>query len=256
LVKYVRIRVSRAISPSGLPDLDYALNPYVGCAHACIYCYARAYTRYKEVSRRWGEVVYIKENLLSILSKELRRYRPGKVGVSTITDAYQPIEAEEKITRRAIKMLVEHGFRVSIQTKSTLVLRDLDIISSKPAFFDVGFTITTMNDEKARIIEPHSPPPSERAEALRAIASRNIATWVFLGPIIPLFNDTVDDIAEIVELAATTGSLLYYDYLRYKPGLEDSLKAPIESSLWIIDTLTPSLYRLTMASDALRSVSP
>ena len=92
---YRRIKVKQALSRSGLPDIDYALNPYAGCYHGCIYCYARAYTRYKDAAQNWGQVIYIKENIVDVLRKEVRRKKKGIVGISTITDPYQPIEKKE-----------------------------------------------------------------------------------------------------------------------------------------------------------------
>jgi hypothetical protein len=130
MVTYKRIRVKTALSKSGLYDLDYAYNPYVGCFHGCVYCYARAYVRDEEVSRNWGTVVYIKENILEVLREEVKRKPRGVVGVSTLTDPYQPIEAGEGLTRRGIQVLLQGNFKVSIQTKSPLVTRDIDILKS------------------------------------------------------------------------------------------------------------------------------
>jgi len=220
LVRYVRIRVKRVLSDSGLPDLDYAVNPYAGCAHACIYCYARSYTPYRDAAERWGEVVYVKVNAPEVLERELRGRRRGVVGVSTITDPYQPIEAEEEVTRRCLEVLARRGFRVSIQTKSPLITRDLDLLEARPELFDVGLTITTMEPEVARIIEPRAPPPAVRARALEEVARRGIRTWVFLGPILPGVNDSPESIRRVVEVAERTGSILYYDFLRVKPAVK------------------------------------
>ena len=219
-MRYVRIRVRRLLSRSGLPDLDYAVNPYAGCAHACVYCYARSYTPYRDAAERWGEVVYVKMNAAEVLERELRSARRGVVGVSTITDPYQPIEAEEELTRRCLEVLAKRGFRVSVQTKSPLVTRDLDVMEARPELFDVGVTITIMDPDVARLIEPRAPPPAERARALEEIAERGIKTWVFLGPILPGVNDSRESIRRVVEVAQRTGSTLYYDFLRVRPALK------------------------------------
>ena len=220
-IKVYYANAKSALSKSGLPDLDYALNPYIGCSHGCLYCYARLYTRDSRVSSNWGSVVVVKINILKALLREVKRLRPGVVGVGTITDAYQPLEAVYKLTRGCIGVLLSHGFRVSIQTKNTLVVRDLDLFGKYRDFVDVGFTITTTNDPVAKLIEPRSPPPSARIRALENLSSAGVKTWVFYGPVIPGVNDGERDVREIVEIAYKTSSTLYYDPLHVKPFMEN-----------------------------------
>lgn len=236
MVVYKRVRVSQALVRSGLHDLDYALNPYAGCEHGCLYCYARAYTRYRDAAKSWGKIVYVKENIVDVLAREVRRRKPGVVGVSTVTDPYQPIEREEMLTRRCIQVLLHAGFHVSIQTKSDIVTRDLDILCEHRKRVDVGFTITTLDDGTAALIEPHAPPPSLRARALKEVASTGLETWVFLGPIIRGVNDGEENIRRIARLAADTGSTLYYDYLRLRPGVTLSLGALATSYPHVLST--------------------
>jgi len=214
--KIVLVKVKEALSRSGLPDLDYALNPYMGCWHSCTYCYARLYTWYKEAADNWGRVIAVKENIVEVLRREVK-YKPrGIVGVGTITDAYQPVEALYKITHELLKLLFSTGFHTSIQTKNPLILRDLDLLVENKKLVDVGFTITTLNNQIARIIEPHAPPPKARVKALETIASHGIETWVFMGPIIPGYNDDEASIEELIRLAKETNSIFYYDKLHVK----------------------------------------
>ena len=210
------IRVRTALSRSRLPDIDYAFNPYIGCWHSCIYCYARLYTRYREVSENWGDIIYVKVNIVERLREDVRRYKPGVVGVGTITDAYQPLETVYRLTARSLPVFFTNGFHVSIQTKNTLILRDLSLLIENRDKVDVGFTITTLSDNKARIIEPRAPPSTARAEALRRIAGEGIETWIFYGPIIPGFNDDPITIHSLIELAAETRSKLLLDTLHVK----------------------------------------
>ena len=214
--RIIMTRVSRALTRSGLPDIDYALNPYMGCSHGCIYCYARLYTRNKEISENWGMVVAVKENIVDLVKREARFTPKGVVGVSTITDPYQPVEAIYKLTRRSIEILLEHGFHVSLQTKSTLILRDLDLLLRHRDRVDVGFTITTLNTRISSFIEPSSPPPPARVEALKRIAEKGIETWIFYGPVIPGLNSDVETIERILQIAYTTGSKVLVDPLRVK----------------------------------------
>ncbi len=212
--------VSSALGKSNLPGLDYTLNPYIGCSHGCIYCYARLYCE-KRIAENWGKIVVVKENIAEILAKEVVKKRRGVVGLSTITDAYQSIEAEEKITRELLRLLLDNYFKVSIQTKSSLLLRDLDILCEKKELVDVGFTITTLDEKIAKILEPMASNPSERVKALEKISAEGIKTWIFLGPIIPEISEESFD--EIVEIAKATNSLLYYDKFRIKPFMTSGI---------------------------------
>ncbi|WP_434731594.1 radical SAM protein [Thermogladius sp. KZ2Tp1] len=200
-----------------MPDLDYALNPYLGCYHACTYCYARLYTRIREVSENWGEVVAVKTNIVEVLKKEAPSKPRGVVGLGTITDAYQPVEATYLLSRRSLEVLLPLGFRVSIQTKNPLVTRDVDVLAAYKDRVDVGFTITTLDNKVASFIEPRAPPPSERASALKHLSERGVKTWLFYGPIIPGLNDGEDNIEALLKLAESTRSDFYYDSLHVKP---------------------------------------
>ncbi|MEM1638698.1 MAG: radical SAM protein [Desulfurococcaceae archaeon] len=215
-IKVYSTLVKNALSKSGLPDLDYALNPYIGCGHGCIYCYARLYTRNDLVSANWGKIVVVKSNIVNVLLREVKRLKPGIVGVGTITDAYQPVEAVYKLTRKSIEVLINNEFNVSIQTKNPLVTRDIDLFTKKPGKIDIGFTITTLNNELSAYLEPNAPPPKARINALKRIAEHGIKTWIFYGPIIPGLNDDEYTISNIVEVAKEVESTLYYDPLHIK----------------------------------------
>jgi len=182
-----------------------------------------------------------------ILSRELANKGEGVVGISTVTDPYQPLEAKLQITRRCLEVLSEGPFTVSMQTKSSLILRDLDII--RPGKFEVGVTISTLNARLAAAIEPKASSPDERARVVEECSKRGIKTWVFLGPIIPEVNDAQEGITEIVKLAKKTGSYIIYDKLNlrrwilevmkpffdnYKPSVHPKLRSLLhgESDYW------------------------
>ncbi len=214
--RVLETNVYKALSRSGLPDIDYALNPYIGCWHSCTYCYARIYVRNSVVSRNWGSVILVKKNIVEVLSREVKRLKLGAVGVGTITDAYQPLEAIYGLTRRSIDVLLKEGFQVSIQTKNPLILRDLDLLEKHRDHVDIGLTITTFNPRVAEFIEPRAPPPKARASALRKASERGFKTWIFYGPVIPSLNDDDSTIDEIIELAKDTGSKIFIDRLHVK----------------------------------------
>ncbi|MEM0155450.1 MAG: radical SAM protein, partial [Thermoplasmataceae archaeon] len=196
-IRIMEIETNHALSKSGLPELNYALNPYMGCLHACIYCFAIDFTSEREPRENWGSVVAVKTNLLETLRKEITGRKRGIVGVSTITDPYQAIEGKYRLTRESIKMLTENGFRVTVQTKSPLVTRDRDIFVSHKKFVDVGMTITTLDPKMWSLIEPGSPPPQSRVRALKTLSAESISTWIFLGPVMKGLNDSRENLREV-----------------------------------------------------------
>jgi DNA repair photolyase len=164
---------------------DYCVNPYTGCQFGCRYCYARLFmTRYSGHKEPWGEFVDIKSNAADLLQKQLVRAKPGHVWVSSVTDPYQPLERKCKLTRRCLEALVERQFPVTVQTKSDLVLRDLDLLVDFEDI-EVGFTITTDNEKIARLFESTAPPVNRRIAALDKIHAKGIKTFAFIGPVLP-----------------------------------------------------------------------
>ena len=121
------IKCKSALSISKLPGLDYSLNPYVGCQHNCVYCYAPNVLKIDRIN--WGNIIGIKSNIPVILSKELKKKKIGIIGISTVTDPYQPIEKKYKLTRYCLDQLIKYDFPIHIQTKSSIINRDIDIIS-------------------------------------------------------------------------------------------------------------------------------
>ena len=163
---------------------DWALNAYVGCAHDCRYCYARFMKRFTGHQEPWGTFVDVKANAPQLLAREILRKKKGRVWVSGVCDAYQPLERTWQLTRRCLAILVEHGWPVTVQTKSPLVLRDLDLLRRAPDA-EVGFTITTAHERIRRIFEPGAPPIARRIEALAALHAAGVRTFVMVAPLLP-----------------------------------------------------------------------
>ncbi len=164
---------------------DYCLNPYTGCQVNCRYCYARLFMRrYSGHKEPWGAFVDVKINAPEVLQKQLRTAKKGTVWISSVCDPYQAIEEKYRLTRRCLVLLAEAQFPVNIQTKSTLILRDLDVLSRFEEI-EVGMTITTDDERIVRIFEPGASPVRERIRALERIHAQGIRTFVFLGPILP-----------------------------------------------------------------------
>jgi DNA repair photolyase len=212
------VRCKTALSPSGL--YDYALNPYMGCEHSCLYCYAPSVLREE---RKWGDFVDVKVNVAGVLRRELRKKPRGQIGISTVTDAYQPLERKYELTRKCLEELVKGDFPVCIQTKSDLVLRDLDLLK-KLSNVQVGFTITTLDDDARRKYEPKASPVGDRISALEEISDAGIDTWVFIGPIMPYITErNIDEL--IVKLVDAGVKNILIDKLRMKPGLRGKICA-------------------------------
>jgi DNA repair photolyase len=163
---------------------DYALNAYVGCQHHCCYCYARFMRRFTGHAEPWGAFVDVKVNAPELLAREVLRKKKGRVWVSGVCDAYQALEAKYRLTRRCLEILVGHGWPVTVQTKSPLVLRDLEILK-KSADIEVGLTITTADERLRQLFEPGAPPIARRIEALGTLHAAGIATFVMVAPLLP-----------------------------------------------------------------------
>jgi DNA repair photolyase len=163
---------------------DYALNAYVGCQHNCVYCYARFMKRFTGHREPWGEFVDVKINAVELLAREVKKKKKGDVWISGVCDAYQPLEKKYRLTRGCLEILVENGWPFTVQTKSPLVLRDLELLK-KAANCEVGFTITTADERMRRIFEPGAPPVAERVEALATLHAAGIKTFVMIAPLLP-----------------------------------------------------------------------
>jgi len=205
---------------------DYALNPYVGCQHSCVYCYAKFMKRFTGHRESWGEFVDIKINAPELLAAEVKKKRVGRVWISGVCDPYQPVEEKYMITRRCLEILVEKGWPFTVQTKSPLVLRDIEILKiAKDA--EVGFTITTLDEKIRRIFEPGAPPLSKRIEALATLRSEGIKTFAMIAPILPGADGLVIALKGKVEHVILDRLNYHYAdsaYKRYKMqwAMEDS----------------------------------
>ncbi len=183
------IIVKSALVKSRIYDVDYVINPYIGCTHGCKYCYARFMKRYTKHKEPWGEFVDIKTNIANLLSGELARKKgKGLILLSSVTDPYQPVEEKYELTRKCLQRLLRYDRTISILTKSALVTRDIDLLSQFSEC-EVGFTITTYNDKIREVFEPEASPIEQRISTLRKLHDQGIATYVFLGPIIPVLTE-------------------------------------------------------------------
>ena len=163
---------------------DYAVNAYVGCQHACVYCYAKFMKRFTGHTEEWGAFVDVKVNAPELLAKEVLKKRRGQVWISGVCDPYQPLERKYKLTRKCLEVLVKNKWPVRVQTKSPLVLRDIDILK-QGSDVEVGFTITTADERMRKIFEPGAPPIAKRIEALKQLHAEGIRTFAMIAPLLP-----------------------------------------------------------------------
>ncbi len=236
-MRVLEMKAKSALNRSGMVELDYAFNAYLGCAHGCRYCYAADITP-GQSAETWGDTVRVRTNIIGVLQKEIKSKRRGLVGISTITDPYQPIEARYRLSRQAIGLLLANGFRVSIQTKSPLVLRDLDILRGKKGL-DAGVSLATPDKEISRLIDRKSPLPDARIRTLRGLSRNGIKTWMFLGPIIPGINDSDESIEALISIASDLKIRVIYDLLNPYSGarsmLGETLGSEWSSSMKTLD---------------------
>lgn len=192
--------------------IDYNMNLYRGCSHGCIYCDSRSNCYHIENF----DLVRGKENALYILEQELSKKRKkGIIGIGSMSDTYNPLEKEYEQTRGALKLISKYGFGVSIDTKSDLILRDIDLlkeINSKNNVI-IKFTITTPNDELSKIIEPNVCISSKRLQAIKILSDNGIFTGIMMNPMLPFITDKEEDIRYLVKLAYQNGAKSIHTYM-------------------------------------------
>jgi DNA repair photolyase len=193
------------------PDLgfDRSINPYRGCEHGCIYCFARPTHAYLGLSPGldFETRLFAKHDAASILARELAKpgYKPAPIGIGTNTDPYPPIERELGIMRQVLEVLDRFNHPVTIVTKSALILRDLDILSrmAQRGLVEATVSVTTLDPELARKLEPRAPTPPRRLATIEALAAAGISTGVLAAPMIPALND--QELEAILAAAAERG---------------------------------------------------
>lgn len=209
----VRIEPARSIiSTNDSPDIsfDQSINPYRGCEHGCIYCYARPGHAFLGHSPGldFETILYAKTNAAELLERELSRpgYQPKTIALGAVTDPYQPIERTYRITRGVLEVLARTRHPVGIVTKSANVVADIDVLRdlARDDLVKVAISITTLDPHLARRMEPRAATPARRLEAIRQLAEAGVATQVMVAPVIPGLND--HEIERILDAAHTAGA--------------------------------------------------
>jgi len=210
--------LNRCVSGRAMP-FEWTINPYRGCEFACKYCYARYTHEFMEMRDGvdFERKIYVKQHAAGLLRHELRRVKPGEsIALGTATDPYQPAERRYEVTRGILEEFSRHrGYELGIVTKSNLVVRDLDQLQAvaRSNKLSVHITITTLDVELARILEPRAPRPDLRMDAVRTLAQAGLRVGVSCSPVVPGITDSPKDLEAVIRAAAEAGA----DYVFANP---------------------------------------
>ncbi|MBZ5679365.1 MAG: radical SAM protein [Acidobacteriia bacterium] len=210
--------LNRCVSGRQMP-FTWTINPYRGCEFGCRYCYARYTHEFMEMRDgiEFEQKIYVKQRAAELLRQELRRVKSGEaIALGTATDPYQPAEKRYEVTRGILKEFARHrGFKLGIITKSNLVVRDLDVLREVASAneLSVHVTITTLDPDLARILEPRAPRPDLRLAAVRSLAEAGLRVGLSCSPVLPGITDMPKDLEAVVRAAAEAGA----DYVFANP---------------------------------------
>jgi DNA repair photolyase len=210
--------LNRCVSNRQMP-FTWTINPYRGCEFGCRYCYARYTHEFMELREgmEFERKIYVKEHAAGLLRHELRRVKPDEaIALGTATDPYQPAERRYEVTRTILEEFARHrGFELGIVTKSNLIVRDLELLQevARSNKLSVHITITTLDVDLARILEPRAPRPDLRLDAVRTLSQAGLRVGVSCSPVVPAITDSPKDLETLVRAAAEAGA----DYVFANP---------------------------------------
>lgn len=215
------IQARRTLSKSKV--FDYVVNAYIGCQHACAYCYARFMKRFTGHKEPWGEFVDVKINAPYLLQREIANMPPGRVWVSGVCDPYQPLERKYELTKKCLEILVRYDWPITIQTKSALVLRDVELLKEANKI-EVGLTVTTGDESVRQLFEPGAPSIKERIRALEELHLAGIRTYAMIAPMLPGAEVLAAELNGKVDYVLVDRINYHYGDLVYrKHGLESTM---------------------------------
>ncbi len=210
--------LNRCVSKRAMP-FTWTINPYRGCEFGCRYCYARYTHEFMEMrdGMEFEQKIYVKQHAGGLLRNELRRVKPHEsIALGTATDPYQPAERRYEVTRGILEEFARHrGYELGIVTKSNLIERDLELLQqvAQSNRLSVHVTITTLNTDLARILEPRAPRPDLRMDAVRALVKAGLRVGISCSPVIPGITDSPKDLESLIQTAADAGA----DYVFANP---------------------------------------
>jgi DNA repair photolyase len=213
-VVYREVEVKSALNAvKGMP-FDWSLNPFLGCSHACTYCFSRAYhARYRDrnVGTDFDSKVEVRVNIADVLRRELRRPREGSLAIGTATDPYQPIEGKYRLTRHCLEALVDRPVPTSIVTKGPLVVRDIDVLKELDERTDltVYFSVPCVDEDVVRRTDPGTAPPRQRLRALNMLREAGLDAAVLCMPVLPGISDSEESLDAAARAASEAGATAF-----------------------------------------------
>jgi DNA repair photolyase len=249
-VEYREEPCKSALNPVTGMAFGWSLNPYMGCAHRCAFCYVRAFERRADrpSDERYGRSIRIKVNVVEVLRSELARpsWRREEVAIGAATDPYQPAEAIYRLTRGCLQALAMVRNPFGVITRGPLIVRDRDVLAeaARRADVSVNFSVPTVDEEIWRVTEPGTAPPRQRLRAVRMLVDAGIKAGVGMAPILPGLSDDPRKLADVVRAARDAGAThLWANLLYLKPGTREHF----------LDTLSRSWPELLPRYEALYS---
>lgn len=226
--QYTEIHCKSALNRvQGMP-FAWSLNPYRGCRHRCLYCYARVTHTFfgLNAGTDFDAAIFVKTNLAQVLRNELRRasWRREPVAIGTATDPYQPIEGRYRLTRACLEVLAEQANPANITTKGTLVARDIDVLQelAKRAGCGVNISLITLDETIWRAFEPGTPPPIKRLEVMRRLVDAGVPCGLALAPVLPRLTDSLPALEAVVQAAVDHGAAWHWSgTLHFEPAVRD-----------------------------------
>ena len=248
-VDYQETQCRTALNRVSGMDFRWSLNPYRGCVHGCQYCFARRFHAHFDLNAGddFTSTIFVKTNVAKVLSLELSdpSWRREAVAFGTATDPYQPIEGKYRLTRSCLEAFALWRSPVMLITKGTMSIRDIDVLQelSRSTESTVCFSITTVDRELARKLEPGTPPPDKRLVAVERLAAAGVRAGVALAPVIPGITDSAENLEAVAAAAASHGArFLWASSLYLKPGTKEHFLGFLESEYPALRQTFRSLY--------------
>jgi DNA repair photolyase len=233
-VEYREEPCRTALNPVRGMAFAWSLNPYMGCAHRCTFCYVRAYELRADrpADDRYGRAIRVKVNVAEVLRRELARrgWRRESVAVGAATDPYQPVEGAYRLTRRCLQVLAAARNPFSLVTRGPLVIRDVDVLqeAARRAEVEVSVSVATLDESIRRRTEPGTAPPRQRLRAVRVLVEAGIRAGVGIAPVLPGLTDHPDQLADVIRAARDAGAThVWCNPLFLRPGTREHFLASL-----------------------------
>lgn len=218
MFKIKEIKAKSIIIKSGLPESDYVINPYVGCSHGCIYCYARFMKRFTNHPECWGHFLDVKINAAELIPQNTKKYKGKTIGISSVTDPYLPLERKYKLTRKILEKLIPLEPDLWILTKSDLIVRDMDLLKQFKNCV-AGISLSVLDDKISKEVEPFGSSPEKRINAAQKLKEAGIKTAIFISPMLPYITDW----KKIIEKTRSFTDEYWFENLNLYPNIERNI---------------------------------